>query len=645
MTKRQPHWQPTYLLGVGLLLPIGTIVLTASWFAKIHPLAVAGQPIDPWAFSIIAIAGGLSGLMAALLAVFAFGQYRQRRRLELEYRSLQRYLNDTVLKERVKLQRNLDLFSASQQVSMAIKQEVDTERILSVVLEQLESFARPDDITVFVVDKRGVLVPRARREKGVDRFTPELKDDEVEYGLTDEALTRAGVARLLDRKTGDCVLCSYFATPEGVRGVVRLSKNVSGEPDFEEDLPAWEQAVVQLVRMLSLGLKAGAMWDRAIKDEKTGLYNANHYADQLRKKAALARKSHSPLSLIMLDIDKFKHINDTYGHLAGDMVLAQVSEILIREARETDTPFRYGGEELCILCQGSSEDDAARCAERLRSLVARTEFRDDQGRLLPISASFGVARLDEATMPTEKELKLACDAALYHAKQNGRNLVVVSRGPAQFTIIERSGEPALEVKRRMGLAGDNSPLPLEAPAAGAAKPSARLGESIDALATDLAEAVKGEADRTRIIDSVVREAAAIITQNLSARFASRGPAPAGTPAQARADTQGEPAPAAGAAQAEVKTLHENLAPAPKRRRQPCKKKPDPEAALEPALIPAAPGEPAGPAPVKRQRRSRKKQAEAADPLKVESDRLDFITGDEGEQLLRGEAPSKRLRKA
>src|SRR5690606_38044576 len=154
---------------VALLLPIGTIVLVCYYFARMNPFSPEPGH-SPWAFSIIAIGGGLSAFMAVMITLFASATYRARVRFEAEYRNLQRYLNEDVAKERARLMRNLDLVSAAQQVSMAIKQEVDFERILRVVLEQLEHFARSDSISVYTIDENSQAVARAERRAGVDRF-------------------------------------------------------------------------------------------------------------------------------------------------------------------------------------------------------------------------------------------------------------------------------------------------------------------------------------------------------------------------------------------------------------------------------------------------------------------------------------------
>ncbi len=644
-------WRYSYLLGVALLLPIGTCVLVSYYFARMNPFSPE-MTHSPWAYSIIAIAGGMSAVMATMLALFASATYRARIRFEAEYRNLQRYLNEDVAKERTRLMRNLDLVSAAQQVSMAIKQEVDFERILCVVLEQLEHFARSDSISVFTQDEAGHPIARAERRNGVDRFPPVLTQEGVERSLVDEAIRLGRQVRALDERTGEFVLAVYFATPDGVRGVVRIARNVADEPDFTEEMPVYEQAVAQLVRMVSLGLKTASIWDRAIRDEKTGLYNNNHYQDQMRKAVAVAQRTGSPLSLVMLDIDKFKHINDTYGHLAGDGVLARVAEILKREARESDTVFRYGGEELCIVCTGTTQEEAANAAERLRYLVACTEFHDDRGRLLPISASFGVAQFDPHNAAGEKELKELCDRALYVAKEKGRNRVVVAAGPDRFQVMERSGEPGQEIKRRLGLAGDNSPLkggkdpePLDIKAASA---RAQLGESIDALANGLAEVVGVDSKRAKVVDSVVREATEFLTRNLSARLGEpatpkrrrrkverRKTAPASSDvAKAKSEGAGGTDPDAAT---EPKSGAET-SPKP-RRRKAQRRKPNPGKSDEAK----AKSEGAGKSKAKATEAPGSGNLDEEARLKQESDRLDFLTDEEAQQLTEGKAPSKRLR--
>lgn len=657
LNNKNNSWRLTYLLGVALLLPIGTVVLVAYYFTRMNPFENGTGP-NAWAFSIIAISGGLSAIMAAVLMVFSSATYRARVKYENEYRQLQRYLNQDVARERARMQRSLDLGSAENQISMVIKQEVDFQRILAIVLEQLEHFTRSDSICIYTVNAAGEILPQAERRHGVDCFPPVLQLEQLKCQMVDDAIAQGRQLRKLNETTGEYILCCYFSTPDGVCGVVRIARNVSDEPDFIDEMPAFEQGANRLVRMVSLGMKTAKIWDRAIKDEKTGLFNSNHYADQLSKQTKLAKRTGRPLSIIMMDIDKFKHVNDTYGHLAGDKVLEEVAKILMREARETDTPYRYGGEELCIICEGTTEHDAALAAERLRQQIAVTEFYDERGRLLPISASFGVVELDIDRHSHEKDLKEDVDLALYQGKENGRNMVVVAEGANKFRILKRTGDYNTEVKVRMGLAGDNSPLKTTGKSRKAKKAgdksaqSAReqLGESIDALATGIAEVVGEDSSRAKVVDNVVREATEYLTKNLSARLNNpelsepseseekpkKKAVAKKKPAKKKAATKKKPTAkkkpkASGDSDLEVSDK-------PKRKRAVRKKK----QAIETADI----DEPAA----QRKVATRKSKTELAleqvenAELSADSDRLDYLTEHEGQQLSGGQAPSKRSRK-
>jgi diguanylate cyclase (GGDEF)-like protein len=134
---------------------------------------------------------------------------------------------------------------------------------------------------------------------------------------------------------------------------------------------------------------------------------------QLEKCFEMARRYDEALSLVMIDIDHFKHFNDTQGHLAGDQLLTLLAKILLREVRRADYVFRYGGEEFLVLLPETGPERAREAAERLRQTVEA-----EAG----VTISLGVAHLEES--PSKPEQLIAhADRALYRAKQNGRNRV------------------------------------------------------------------------------------------------------------------------------------------------------------------------------------------------------------------------------
>ena len=164
------------------------------------------------------------------------------------------------------------------------------------------------------------------------------------------------------------------------------------------------------------------MFDAALRDGLTGAYNKNFMLNHLNTELAFALRHGTPLSVIMFDVDHFKPVNDTYGHLAGDAILKRLAEISMSTLRADDIFARYGGEEFTIVSRGTTQERAAIIAERLRQIIDKTDFIFD-GQHIPITVSLGVAGLPDTPAQTTDDLIGAADAPLYQAKNSGRNRV------------------------------------------------------------------------------------------------------------------------------------------------------------------------------------------------------------------------------
>jgi len=161
----------------------------------------------------------------------------------------------------------------------------------------------------------------------------------------------------------------------------------------------------------------------AITDPLTGLDNRRHFFEIAGREFARARRYSHPLSAIMLDIDHFKQVNDTYGHAAGDQVLRNVALVLQEISRDADIIARYGGEEFVILLPETELPYAKVVAERMRQEISRTSTETERGTV-SLTISLGVAVLDEDCADLDALLERA-DQALYAAKQAGRNRVSI----------------------------------------------------------------------------------------------------------------------------------------------------------------------------------------------------------------------------
>jgi diguanylate cyclase (GGDEF)-like protein len=168
------------------------------------------------------------------------------------------------------------------------------------------------------------------------------------------------------------------------------------------------------------------LYRQATIDELTGLSNHRRMQQALDEELARSRRFPAPLSLLILDIDDFKAVNDTYGHLQGDLVLREVARAVREHCREVDEAARYGGEELAVMLPGTRLEGAFRAAETIRRAIEDLRVPLPAGGELRVTASIGVAEVDRDEV-SKNELIAAADTALYQAKRGGKNRTVRAR--------------------------------------------------------------------------------------------------------------------------------------------------------------------------------------------------------------------------
>jgi diguanylate cyclase (GGDEF)-like protein len=161
----------------------------------------------------------------------------------------------------------------------------------------------------------------------------------------------------------------------------------------------------------------------AFTDHLTGLKTRGYFEQQLELEIKRTERKGESFCLLMLDIDHFKPLNDTYGHHVGDKVLRRVASVLTKDMREVDTVARYGGEEFVIILPETTEAEAYAVAQRIRAAIETEQFNFDAAHTEPITISIGVAVFGQDAS-TRKQLVQRADAALYVAKGQGRNKVV-----------------------------------------------------------------------------------------------------------------------------------------------------------------------------------------------------------------------------
>jgi len=288
------------------------------------------------------------------------------------------------------------------------------------LVELMDLAAQEDHWTLTVLNgsAAGLVIP-------VDEKAIVGRGSECEARILDQGLSRKHGA--FYRKGGDLFFRDLgstngsFVEQNPVRGEVRIEDGTRlqlGRTLIRAHLRSPKE--VEAVRKL---------YETSVRDALTGLYNRRHLDERITSEFAYAARHRTPLSCLVLDIDHFKKVNDTYGHAAGDAVLKAVSGFITAAVRTEDVVGRYGGEEIVVLLRGVGAQGAEILAQRMRAGIEKAATHFD-GHVIKVTTSIGVASW-EPTRPHADAQALfnAADDCLYRAKRAGRNLVICDSSP------------------------------------------------------------------------------------------------------------------------------------------------------------------------------------------------------------------------
>lgn len=226
------------------------------------------------------------------------------------------------------------------------------------------------------------------------------------------------------------LVCLPLMIENEIIGALNLNDNDKGfigasELDF----------FLNVAEFLSLSLSNALLFEKveelSVTDGLTGLYNRQLMQTVLKREFNRSRRYGAPLSLVMLDADHFKKINDTYGHQKGDEVLKTLADLIRKFCRAQDVVARYGGEEFVLILPETAIQGAFNITERIRKAVSDRVFRHGKAEWR-VTISAGIAALDGSNMETPDRMIAAADQALYLAKQNGRNQTVLDKTNGQI---------------------------------------------------------------------------------------------------------------------------------------------------------------------------------------------------------------------
>ena len=219
-------------------------------------------------------------------------------------------------------------------------------------------------------------------------------------------------------------ICIPFSTGGTFTGVLSMNFDKSELAKRKNDIAYIESYLKETAPILEAKSTLNLMKENALTDQLTGLYNRRYLEEILDKIAASAIRENSLLGILMLDVDYFKKVNDTYGHDAGDEVLKQLAKVMVNSVRESDFVVRFGGEEFLIILQNIKDEEAIKkVAEKIRENFEHTKINVG-GKTIKKTVSIGISIFPKHTDRIWEAIKYA-DLALYKAKHSGRNRVEV----------------------------------------------------------------------------------------------------------------------------------------------------------------------------------------------------------------------------
>jgi len=341
--------------------------------------------------------------------------------------------NEEDEREKTKLNETLSNLSILYSIGQAMTYISDLKSLLTFILDRAIAISRAEKGSIMLYDQ-------ANKELSV-RILAGMKDRSLQERINNnevrcksfkpgegiagkvfetgkpiclnEARKAAAFVNPEDSFT-DSIACIPMVVYGEALGVINLTNKLDDLGFTEQDIELLKAVADQA----AIAVNKAQLWDMAFTDALTGLHDRRYFKVKLHEELQRAKRYHRPFSIIMADLDRFKNVNDTYGHSEGDRVLKSVGDILRRQIRNVDIIARYGGDEFVMFVPEKDKRQAMQLAERLRTRVAQEHFSDE----MTVSLSMGIASYPLDSIDLE-DLVDKADRAMYQAKQKGRNCI------------------------------------------------------------------------------------------------------------------------------------------------------------------------------------------------------------------------------
>ncbi len=254
----------------------------------------------------------------------------------------------------------------------------------------------------------------------VTAFLEQNEYNQISFNYFQENYPDKKISKEFQKINPDIII--PLRTDKGVTGVLLLPERNDRNDYSLLDI----QYITQIIRFASIAIENANLYWQATTDRMTKLFSHHFFEKSLDDEIARVLRYNTTFSLIMFDIDHFKKFNDTYGHLQGDIIIKEISNLLRSSVRSIDLSARYGGEEFAVILPEVEAEGAAAVAERLREEIEKYPFPAEESPL-HVTISIGIAQFDPKRMRSPSQVIAAADKALYQSKEFGRNRVTVSK--------------------------------------------------------------------------------------------------------------------------------------------------------------------------------------------------------------------------
>lgn len=340
----------------------------------------------------------------------------------------------TILKNEISLtRRELNFY---EEVNRTLTSSLELNDILTTIMKKAKEMTKAQAWSVLLVDEdTGQLVferTEGKKSKDIKKYrlkmgegiagwvaqegipvvVPDVSKDQRFLGKIDKAI----------RFKTKSLMCIPVKSRDRIIGVLEFVNKTTGDPFTREDLDLLMRLVDQTAIAIERVLLYQKMEELALTDDLTKLFNTRYLNRTIEIEIQRSKRYNTSVSLVFMDIDYFKHINDHYGHLIGSKVLVEIGQLLLKNLRSIDIVARYGGDEFVIVLPQTPPATATQIAERMRKAVESNVFLKKEGYSLRMTASFGVASYPENAQSKDDLIRLA-DEAMYRVKYQTRNAV------------------------------------------------------------------------------------------------------------------------------------------------------------------------------------------------------------------------------